>query len=65
MDGNGPAQSRVNKWPEDMSPAADSVPLRLADGFHALVLTGRDPGLQAVYPSKGSGTDETTLLAAL
>ncbi|MFK7868592.1 MAG: DUF2332 domain-containing protein [Roseobacter sp.] len=34
----------------DIGPAGHSLPLRLAGGLHALVLTGRAPDLQAVYP---------------
>lgn len=42
---------------------AHALPLRLAGGLHALVLTGQDPALAAAY---ASGTDPTTeALAAL
>ncbi|MEP1765402.1 MAG: DUF2332 family protein [Sulfitobacter sp.] len=34
----------------DIGPAGHSLPLRTAGGLHALVLTGRDAGLAAVYP---------------
>lgn len=34
----------------DIGPAGHSLPLRLAGGLHALVLTGRAPDLIAVYP---------------
>jgi len=34
----------------DIGPGGHSLPLRLAGGLHALVLTGRDPDLAAVYP---------------
>lgn len=34
----------------DQGASGHSLPLRLAGGLHALVLTGRDPGLVAVYP---------------
>lgn len=36
----------------DIGPAGHSLPLRTAGGLHALVLTGRDPGLAAVYPPR-------------
>ncbi|QJF52118.1 DUF2332 domain-containing protein [Roseobacter ponti] len=34
----------------DIGPAGHSLPLRLAGGLHALVLTGRAPELAALYP---------------
>ncbi|WP_299024368.1 DUF2332 family protein [uncultured Sulfitobacter sp.] len=34
----------------DIGPAGHSLPLRVAGGLHALVLTRRDAGLVAVYP---------------
>lgn len=34
----------------DIGPAGHSLPLRIAGGLHALVLTGRDAELMAVYP---------------
>lgn len=37
-------------WPGDITPAGASLPLRIAIGLHALVLTGRDSDLAAVYP---------------
>lgn len=37
-------------WQGDPGPSADSIPLRLCGGLHALVLTGRSPQLAAVYP---------------
>ncbi len=38
-------------WPEnDLGPSGASMPLRIAGGLHALVLTNRDAGLSAVYP---------------
>lgn len=44
-----PVSDRVLGWPGDPSSRADSVPLRLAGGLHALVLTGQDPTLAAAY----------------
>ncbi|WP_079197560.1 DUF2332 domain-containing protein [Streptomyces sp. CB03911] len=41
---------------EDASDA-DAVPLRLLGGVHALVLTGRAPGLAEHYPSAGGSFD--------
>lgn len=37
-------------WPGDPSPMTDSLPLRLAGGFHALVLRGAAPELAQTYP---------------
>lgn len=34
----------------DIGPRGASLPLRIAGGLHALVLSGRDTGLKAVYP---------------
>lgn len=34
----------------DIGPAGHSLPLRIAGGLHALVLSNRDPALAAVYP---------------
>lgn len=45
--------------PHAANAMADAVPLRLLAGVHALVLSGRAPGLAAVYPSAG-GSDEVT-----
>jgi hypothetical protein len=44
-----PVADQVLGWPGDPSSKADSVPLRLAGGLHALVLTGQDPALAAAY----------------
>ena len=51
----------------DIGPAGASLPLRLAGGLHALVLSGRAPELAAVYPPKQVNDDEmrTTVLTAL
>ena len=37
-------------WPGDPSASADSIPLRLCGGLHALVLSGRDGTLAGFYP---------------
>jgi hypothetical protein len=44
-----PVSDAVLGWPGDPSSSADSVPLRLAGGLHALVLSGQDKGLAAAY----------------
>jgi hypothetical protein len=41
---------RVLDWPGEPDALHDSVPLRLAGGFHALVRRGRLPDLAALYP---------------
>ncbi|WP_243614674.1 DUF2332 domain-containing protein [Shimia aestuarii] len=55
--------NKVAHWPGDMSPYADSLPLRIAGGLHALCLSGRDPSLAAAYPP--AATDDPALWAAL
>jgi hypothetical protein len=44
----GPVRTLLPAWPRN--PSADLVPLRLAGGLHALVLSGRHPDLAALYP---------------
>jgi hypothetical protein len=41
----------------DLGPAGHSLPLRLAGGLHALVLSGRAPDLAALYPPHATGDD--------
>ena len=40
----------VQRFDGDIGPKGHSLPLRLASGLHALVLTGQDAGLMATYP---------------
>ena len=40
---------RILDWPGDPRGAADSVPLRIAGGFHALARSGADDGLTRLY----------------
>lgn len=40
---------RILSWPGDPGPAGDALPLRLAGGLHALILTGQDSDLAAAY----------------
>lgn len=54
----------VLKWPGDPSPFADSVPLRLAGGLHALILSGQDPSLADAY-THADALDDPTFCAAL
>ena len=58
---DGPTTDRVRAWKGDLSPRAESVPLRLAGALHALVLKGH-PALTAVYPPLTSD-DETLWIA--
>lgn len=66
-DGLDPAQGaaaqKVLGWPGNPSSKADSVPLRLCGGLHALVLTGQSPDLAACYAARDP--DPTTVLTAL
>lgn len=43
-------------WRGDIGPGGASLPLRIAGGLHALVLSGQSPALTAAYPG-GSGGD--------
>lgn len=49
-----PKASRIGKYFDsfsgDIGPAGASLPLRIAGGLHALVLTGRSSELKAIYP---------------
>lgn len=66
-----PTDSRLGRlctgWPGDIGPGGASLPLRIAGGLHALVLTGRDPALAAVYPPRDADCDAlmAAVLAAL
>ena len=58
---------RFAEFTGDIGPSGASLPLRIAGGLHALVLTGRDDGLRALYPPhRASDADLTqTVLYAL
>ncbi|MEM6887261.1 MAG: DUF2332 family protein [Pseudomonadota bacterium] len=43
-------QTRLLEFTGDIGPAGASLPLRLAGGLHALVLSGKVPDLAALYP---------------
>ena len=47
----------------DIGPSGASLPLRIAGGLHALVLSGKDTALKAVYPPHD--TKDETLRAAV
>lgn len=51
---------RLAQFEGDVGPAGHSLPLRVAGGLHALVLSGRAPELQALYPPEP--TSDTDLL---
>jgi hypothetical protein len=51
----GPCAAAVAGYEE--APGPDAIALRLLGGVHALVLTGRAPGLAAYYPSVGGSWD--------
>lgn len=44
-------------WPGDIGPGGASLPLRLAGGLHALVLSERDTDLAALYPPRSVSGD--------
>lgn len=60
---NWPQDTRVAAkfatWSGDIGPGGASLPLRLAAGLHALVLSGQDQALAAVYPP--ANADDATL----
>lgn len=45
-----PLAPRLDAWQGDIGPTGASLPLRLAGGLHALVLSGQDNALAAQYP---------------
>jgi hypothetical protein len=47
---SGAVGRTILAWPGDTSGGGDALPLRFAGALHALVLSGQDPDLQAVYP---------------
>ena len=49
-------------WPGDPSASADALPLRLAGGLHALVLSGRAPVLAEAYAAGQDGAANTGAL---
>ncbi len=53
-DHTGPLGQAMAAYSGDIGPAGHSLPLRIAGGLHALVRSGQDSALQAVYPPRGS-----------
>ena len=64
LPGN-PVADRVLGWTGDPSAGADSVPLRLAGGLHALVLSGADPDLARAYADSAADLAADPTAAAL
>lgn len=59
-----PVMKLIDGWDGDLSSAGHSVPLRLAGGFHALVLTRQDAMLAGLYPPNAMPSSDI-LAAAL
>ncbi|MBZ0129788.1 MAG: DUF2332 family protein [Rhodobacteraceae bacterium] len=60
----GEVAMRIRNWQGDASGSGDSVPLRLAGGLHALVLSGQDAALAALYPP-APAPDDARLTGAI
>jgi hypothetical protein len=60
-----PVSDKLLGWPGDPFSRADSLPLRLAGGLHALVLTGADPDLAQIYADPRTDPTEAALQAIL
>jgi hypothetical protein len=58
-----PVSDQVLDWTGDPSSSADAVPLRLAGGLHALVLSGKNPALAAAYADPGIDPTAAALAA--
>lgn len=56
--GGDPLRRKLFTWPGDVGPAGHSLPLRLASGLHALVISGKAPSLAACYPLQPIPSDE-------
>lgn len=52
-------------WPGEIGPNGASLPLRVAGGLHALVLSGQSPALAAAYPPQNGSDLAGALRAAL
>ncbi len=61
----GPVWEMIRRWPGDVSPYGDSVPLRLAGAFHGLVRSGTVSALSAVYPPNDAKVSDNDLFDAL
>ncbi len=65
LDTNTTVGAHCLGWTGDPGPSADSIPLRLCGGFHALVLSGADRELADHYPPHRSGVPDWSLLHAI
>ena len=63
LPASGPLADKLDSFGGDIGPSGHSLPLRLAGGLHALVLSGRAPDLGAVYPPHAAS--EADLLMAV
>lgn len=52
LPSDAPLTNRLTEFEDDIGPAGHSLPLRVAGGLHALVLSGRSASLKAAYPPK-------------
>ncbi|NJM84106.1 MAG: DUF2332 family protein [Tabrizicola sp.] len=55
LEPDGVVAAAVLNWPGDPYTRADALPLRLAGGLRALVLSGQDAELSAAYARAGAG----------
>ena len=62
-DRASPLAEHLSRHEGDIGPAGHSLPLRLAGGLHALVLSKRDAGLAAQYPPNPASADFTQIVA--
>ena len=62
MQPGTPVADKVLNWQGDLSRSGDALALRLAAGLHALVLSGTDPALTALYREPTAGDAEATAL---
>jgi len=58
LTATSPVGEKTLSWRGDPSPGGDSVPLRLVGALHALVLSGADCVLAAVYPPASASDDD-------
>lgn len=56
-DSSTPLGQAMATYTGDIGPAGHSLPLRIAAGLHALVLSGKDATLKAVYPPAETDPD--------
>ena len=59
-----PLSDKMLSWPGDMRGTGDNLPIRLAGGLHALVLSGAAPELAQHYPPNAPGKGLSQAIAA-